>query len=436
MAYRVSCRRAWLLWACLLFFVASAASVVDARTPRPHAVVYVQKRGATWGIRHQPLRALAARWLTSTKTAPTGLQCTADGSHVVYVENGGVYARRLTGAGAPRKLGSLPGAVWDLHRLATRSFVQLSPSGQYVALPDAEGVRVVNLEKGEDLVIRPPTTGEEGSQKVRVIHPPRWMPDRDAILYLTQQGETGPGEVNARVFDMVQGRHTLWFPVLTKPVTAVEAFDAVIRRDGTTIALSLAVRREKGQQTVFRVISVNPYKTLSLPQGVAVGRIHGFDPRLGDVIFTGQARGQPAKVFSYSFTRTKRRLLDLGYLSSGRMVLGFYPERRTALVAQPHDTGPCAGKARLYKASAAFTMSSLVRWAIWTDVVAEDPQGAWFVFRSGSTCGHAKPTLYLMMADGWGLIGDMPARFALLRTVDPQGAALCPLPPPPPGRRR
>jgi hypothetical protein len=47
------------------------------------------------------------------------------------------------------------------------------------------------------------------------------------------------------------------------------------------------------------------------------------------------------------------------------------------------------------------------------------------------------PTLYLMMADGWGLLKDLDARFAPLRTVDPQDAVLCPAPPAPaPARRR
>ncbi|MDY0001192.1 MAG: hypothetical protein RBU30_07860 [Polyangia bacterium] len=389
------------------------------------------KYKGTWGIRHQPVQFGAARWLHRSKNAPTGLQCTRDGRFLIYAEEGGIYARSLAGSAAPRKVASLPGAIWDLHRRQIRAFVAPSPSGRYLALPDPEGVRVHDLETGKDLIVKPPTTGDEESQKVRVIHPPRWMPDRDAFLYLTQQGDKGRGAVNARVFDLAQGRHSLWFPVLTKPVLAVEAFDAIFNAEGTRIGLTLAVRQERATAVRFRIFSVNPYKALSMPGRVTIGRLHGFDPRLGDILFTGHLAGQPAKLWSYSFTRKSRQLLDTGFLSSGRMVLGFYPERRTALVAQPYDSGPCSGKAKLYKASSSFTMTALVRWAAWTEVVAEDPTGAWLVFRSGSTCNHKSPTLYLMMADGWGLLKDMDARFAPLRTVDPQDAALCPLPPPP-----
>lgn len=427
--------RAGSAWLPLFLLWTLVPSSGFARTHRPHSVVYSTKYKGTWGIRLQPLQWGAARWLTRSKEAPTGLSCTRDGRYVLFAQEGAVYARSLAGAGAARKLATLPRAIWDLHHRQVRAFVSASPSGRYVALPDPEGVRVHDLESGKDLVVKPPTSGDEESHRVRVIHPPRWMPDRDAFLYLTQRGEKGPGEVNARVFDLAQGRHSLWFPVLSRPVLAVEAFDAIFNTEGTRIALTLAVRREGASEVRFRIFSVNPYKTLSLPKRLLVGRFHGFDPRLGDILFTGRFQGQAAKLWSYSFTRKSRQLLDTGFLSTGRMVLGFYPERRTALVAQPYDGGACAGKAKLFKASIAYTMASLVRWAAWTEVVAEDPTGAWLVFRSGSTCTHRAPTLYLMMADGWGLLKDMDARFAPLRTVDPQDAALCPLPPPPARRR-
>jgi hypothetical protein len=211
-------------------------------------------------------------------------------------------------------------------------------------------------------------------------------------------------------------------------VDAVTAFDAVFSHDGAKLGLSLAIQRGKRRLERIKVLSINPYQELRFPKRLRVGRVHGFDPRLGDVVVTARLGRRKTRLYSYSFKRKRKRLLDIGFLSRHRMVLGFFPERRTALVAAPYRKGRCAGKHRLYKASVRHGMRSLVRWARWTEIVASDPTGAWLVFRSSSTCRHQRPVLYLMMADGWGLLRDLPKRFRALRKVDPQDAALCPVP--------
>jgi len=414
-----------------------------ARTARPKAVVYVRKRGKTQDIRYQPIRYGRPYWLTRTATTPTALQCTADGRHVTYAEDGKVFARRIARKGKPFALHTLPKSLWQLHRHQLRTFIQNSPSGRYVALPDAKGILVYDLQQKKSLLIKPPTTAGT-QQKVRVIHPARWMPGHDSFVYLTQTGERGPGEVKARVFDLIQGRHTLWFPVLTQKVDAVEAYDAVWNPTSTRVALSLAVRvkrkNRKGRlvskrRVRIKIFSVNPYKELKLPRRLRVGRVHGFDPKLGDIVFSARLGRSTAKVWSYSFTRKRRRLLAIGYLGSGRMVLRFYPARRTALVAQP-GSGRCAGRSKLYQASVRFPMKSLARWSKWNQIVATDPTGAWLIFRSGSTCSHKRPVLYLMQADGKGLMRDMPSRFSRLRKVAPEDASLCPSTRRPKRRRR
>lgn len=407
-----------------------------AKQPRSQAVVYVLKRGKTDNIRYQPIRYGKPYWLTRTAATPTALQCTADGRHVTYAEDGKVFARRITRKGKPFELHTLPKSLWQLHRHQLRTFLRNSPSGRYVALPDPKGVLVYDLQEQKSLLIKPPTTAGS-QQKVRVIHPARWMPGHDSFVYLTQTGERGPGEVKARVFDLIQGRHTLWFPVLSQKVDAVEAYDTQWNNTSTRVVLSLAVRVGRNRRVRIKIFSVNPYKELKLPRRLHVGRVHGFDPKLGDVVFTARLGGRhnPAKLWSYSFTRTHRRLLAIGYLGSGRMVLGFYPASRTALIAQP-GSGHCSGRSKLYKASVRFPMKSLARWAKWNQIVASDPTASWLVFRSGSTCTHKRPVLYLMQADGAGLLRDMPQRFSPLRRVAPEDAALCPAPPTRKRRRR
>lgn len=395
-----------------------------ARTARPGAVVYVGKRGRSWGLRYQTFRRGRSFWLTRTTKTPTAVQCTADGRWVTYVAGGKVYARRLTRRGKPVLLHTLPKSLGQLHRHQLRAFIHNSPSGRHVALPDPKGVRVYDLKTKKSLLIKPPTTTED-TKKVRVIHPARWLPGHDSLLYLTQSGDKGPGEIKARVFDLVQGRHTLWFPVLTRPVDEVDGYDAAWNDAGTRVALSLAVRRGRKRITRLKIFSVNPYKELKLPRRLRVGRLHGFDPRLGDIVFTARLGRATAKLWSYSFTRKRRRLLDIGYLGAGRMVLGFYPSRRTALIAAPLR-GKCRGRTKLFKASVRFRQGSLVRWARYSEIVAMDPTRSWFVFRSGSTCIHKRPVLYLMQADGNGLLRDLPARFGALRKVAPADAALCP----------
>jgi hypothetical protein len=409
-----------------LLSVPEEAMARAARIARPAAVVYVGKRGRSRGLRYQALGRGRSFWLTRTSKTPTAVQCTADGRWVTYVEDGKVYARRLTRRGKPLLLHTLPKSLGQLHQHQLRAFIHNSPSGRHVALPDPKGVRVYDLKTKTSLLIKPPTT-HGNTKKVRVIHPARWLPGHDSLVYLTQSGEKGPGEIKARVFDLIQGRHTLWFPVLTHPVDEVEGYDAAWNRASTRVALSLAVRRGQKRFTRLKIFSVNPYKELRLPRRLRVGRLHGFDPRLGDVVFTARLGRSTAKVWSYSFTRKRRKLLDIGYLGAGRMVLGYYPSRRTALIAAPLR-GKCRGRAKLFKASVRFRQGSLVRWARWSEIVATDPTAAWFIFRSGSTCTHKKPVLYLMQADGNGLLRDLPARYRALRKIAPANAALCPRP--------
>jgi len=396
-------------------------------TARPGAVVYVGKRGRSRNLRYQPIRGGRSFWLTHTAKTPTAVACTADGRWVTYAEDGKVYARRLTRQGKPILLHTLPKSLWQLHQHQLRSFIHNSPTGRHVALPDPEGIRVFDLKTKTVLLIKPPTTGDTIT-KVRVIHPARWLPGHDSLLYLTQSGDKGAGEVKARVFDLVQGRHTLWFPVLSGSVDEVEGYDAAWNTAGTRVALSLAVRIGQKHLTRLKIFSVNPYTELKLPGRLRVGRLHGFDPHLGDIVFTARLGGATAKLWSYSFTRKRRRLLDIGYLGAGRMVIGFYPSRRSALIAAPLR-GKCTGRTKLFKASVRFRQGSLVRWARWSQIVATNPSRTWFVFRSGSTCTHKKPVLYLMQADGNGLLRDLPRRFGALRTVAPVDAALCPHPP-------
>jgi len=424
-----------LLLASTLFPLGAAARGRGAmRTPRPHAVVYVHKRGGKVNLRYQPLRRGRSFWLTRTSKPPTALQCTADGRWVTYAEDGKIYARRLMRGGKPLVLHTLPKSLWQVHQRQLRTFIRNSPSGRHVALPDPQGVRVFDLKTRKSLLIKPPTTGNS-KKKVRVIHPARWLPGHDSLMYLTQSGDKGTGKVNARVFDLVQGRHTLWFGVLTRPVDEVDGYDVAWNDAGTRVALSLGVRRGRKRSTRLKIFSVKPYKELRLPRRLRVGRLHGFDPRLGDIVFTARLGRAVAKVWSYSFTRKRRRLLDIGYLGAGRMVLGFYPSRRTALIAAPLR-GKCRGRTKLFKASVRFRQRSLVRWARYSEIVATDPTRSWLIFRSGSTCTHKRPVLYLMQADGNGLLRDLPARFRALRRVAPADAALCPRAPTRKRRRR
>lgn len=421
----------------LLLTLPALPDRADARSrwaSRPAAAVYVRKRGRTRNLRYQPFRRGRSFWLTRTAKTPTAVACTADGRWVTYAEDGKVYARRLTRRGKPLLLHTLPKSLWQLHRHQLRSFIHNSPSGRHVALPDPQGIRVYDLKTKKALLIKPPTTGN-AKKKVRVIHPARWLPGHDSLLYLTQSGDKGAGEVKARVFDLVQGRHTLWFPVLARPVDEVDGYAAAWNKAGTQVALSLAVRRGRKRLTRLKIFSVNPYKELKLPRRLRVGRLHGFDPRLGDIVFTARLGRATAKLWSYSFTRKRRNLLDIGYLGAGRMVLGFYPSRRTALIAAPLRK-KCRGRTKLFKASVRFRQGSLVRWARWSEIVASNPNRSWFVFRSGSTCTHKRPVLYLMQADGNGLMRDLPSRFWALRKVAPADATLCPPPPTKKRRRR
>ena len=147
-----------------------------ARRLRPAAVVYVRKWRGKHRILYQPIRYGRRRWLTRSSQPPTALQCSADGRHVVYAQDGKVWARRVTRRGKPMLIKALPKAVWQLFHHQLRTFIQPSPTGQYVALPDAKGVRVHDLKTGKSLVIQPPTSAGEAQKKVRVIHPARWLP--------------------------------------------------------------------------------------------------------------------------------------------------------------------------------------------------------------------------------------------------------------------
>jgi hypothetical protein len=413
----------------LLAFALLLALPTAARSTKPtppHAVVYTAASGKTKDLVYLPLAGGRSVRLARGLEAPTAVQCTADGRFVVYAAGGKVWAKSVSKPdAAPLLVRDLPKAVWQHHAPSLRAFVQLSPSGRYLTVPDPEGVLIYDLVEEKPLVIKPPGPGDGSEAKVRMVHPPRWQPGQDVFLYLTQSGEHGAGDVVGRLFDLVQGRHTLWFPVLKDPVDAVEGFDAWWNAEGSRVALSLQVKRQQRSSTVHRIFSLNPYQALQLPGRLEVGRLHGFDPRLGDVLFTAKLGGAPAKLWSYSFTRSRKTLLDIGYLGPFRMVSGFYPERRTALVAQLVP-GQCGGRPRLFKASIAYPMKALVKWAAWSEVVAEDPQRSWLVFRSGSTCTHQRPVLYLMQSDGWGLTRDLPGQFAPLRSVAPQEAALCP----------
>ena len=66
----------------------------------------------------------------------------------------------------------------------------------------------------------------------------------------------------------------------------------------TVVLQTLAVRRGRKRMTRLKIFSVNPYKELKLPRRLRVGRLHGFDPRLGDVVFTARLGRATAKLWS------------------------------------------------------------------------------------------------------------------------------------------
>ena len=423
------------------------------RTPRPRFVVVGRdvragRRTDLWAI---GVRRKTRFRLSRDANPKDALQCAPSGKRVVYVSNRKVYSLPLFKEQGKRrrrvKLGQLPKSLWKAFAGQLQHFVKLGPLGKFAALPKKKGIRVVGLDTGKAHLFKGRFCKEEGGEAggegvLRLVHPVFWMPHRQQFLYLAIRGEKGEGGLQLGVYDVVTKRQsgclTLGLGKSGAPldgIDSVDRFEGVWRDDGAAVAVSLRVRFSKGSKqgrkgkkqktAVFhRVVAFNPAKKISPPSGLLPTRWHGWQHRSGTLLFTGR-NGKRRKVYAWPkpLAKSRKKILGVARLSKSIQVLHYSSFLRTALLEYPGRKG--CRKSRLVKMKRG-RLASLIRWAVWSELLARDPSGQWGVFRGASRCRHRRPVMYLMRTDGSKLMRELPKRFRWLRTLPPSKVTICP----------
>ena len=424
-----------------------------AKTPRPRFVLVGRdvrpgRRTDLWVI---GVRRKTRFRISRDASQKSALQCTPSGKRVVYVSKRKVYSLPLFKEKKKRRrrveLGRLPKSLWKAFAGQLQHFVKLGPLGKFVALPTKKGIRVVGLDTGKAHLFKgrfcKGKDGEAGEEGVlRLVHPVFWMPRRQQFLYLAIRGEDGKGGLQVGVYDAVTKRQSgcmnLGLGKSGGPrgdIDSVDRFEGVWRNDGAAVAVSLRVRFSKGsaqkskgkkQKTaVFhRVIAFNPTKKVSPPSGLVPTRWHGWQHRSGTLLFTGR-HGKQRKVYAWPkpLDKARKKILGVAKISKRMEVLHYSSFLRTALLEYPGRKG--CRKSRLVKMKRG-RRNSLIRWAVWSELLARDPSGQWGLFRGASRCRHRRPVMYLMRIDGSKLMRELPKRFRWLRTLPPSKVTLCP----------
>ena len=100
----------------------------------------------------------------------------------------------------------------------------------------------------------------------------------------------------------------------------------------------------------------------------------------------------------------------------------YFPARNSLLLNQRWK---CV-KPRLTNLGFYGTRKRLLKWAKWTEVIAQDVTNTWGIFRGGGGCHTTKPNLYLMRMDGTLLLRELPkGKFMRLRSLPPSQIAVC-----------
>jgi hypothetical protein len=342
--------------------------------------------------------------------------------------------------------------------------VKLGPFGKWVALPAKKGVRLARVDNGKSRKVVPaacPSPKAAGSDEgrgepnaspvVRVVHPVFWMEHRQAFAYVIIRGRKSDAHLEVGVYDVTQSRtvacHRLDVKKETKRkgsgwaggVREVDRIEALWSGDEKAVAISMRARvgkagsggrkrNKRKARVIHRVFFPVSGKLVSPPKGYQVTRWHGWQERTDALLFTGRkGRGRPKLYAWRAGARSKRRGRPLGVarLSSSRHVVTYSSLLRTALLSVPGRKG--CRRSRLVKVKRG-RASSLIGWAVWSELLAVGRADQWGLFRAASRCRHKRPVLYLMRLDGTKLLRELPKRFRLLRGVDASQVSLCPRP--------
>jgi hypothetical protein len=325
--------------------------------------------------------------------------------------------------------------------------------------------------------------GASFAAAVRVVHPVFWMNHRPAFLYVLIRGSGAAARLEVGVYDLNRAKTTACRTLDLREkgagrekrgrrgagrgqasrgqgsrpthkggaptIREVDKIEAVWRDDDKAVALSLRVRF--GGRT--SKTGANPIQKLfhwvyfpasghlrRPPAGYRVARFHGWQERSAAVLFSGRRAKRRPRLYGWKVRDRGRRGGDAkrsvdrhrsgrGHrpravvrLSRRRRVVAYNSYLRTALLAVAGRKG--CKRQRLLKVKRGRTRS-LIRWAVWSQLLATDPSGQWGVFRGASRCHHPRPVLYMMRLDGSKLMRELPKRFRLLRSVDPAQVTIC-----------
>ena len=440
-----------------------SAHAKTAGAERPDYVIVAKGSSSKMDLWAIGIKRKTSFRLTKDGGSKSAVQCAPSGKRVTYVSNGKVFSVPLLsqgGRGRKRvRLGALPKGLWGAFAHDIEHFIKLGPFGKYVAFPNEKGVSVVELDTGKSRLVKARgcgtsgTTGgrsggedkeDEKTELMRPVHPVFWAPNRQAFLYPAIIGKGGRGGVQLGVYDVVQKRQTHCLnlnirtrEIVTRGIDSVDRLEGVWNDDGSKVAVSLRLRlrkKEKGEKDgaaagdqirVFhRVISLAQKKQVEPPGEISVVRWKGWQYRSGTLLFTGRYK-KKLKFYAWidPLQKGKGRVTGVGSIGKGDGLISYNPYLRTALLAVPGRKG--CRKTRLMTLKRG-RKRSLIRWAVWSEMLANDPSGQWGIFRGAARCHHKRPVLYLMRVDGSKLARELPARFRVLRTMPASRVAVCP----------
>lgn len=453
----------WVFWS------SRSANAKTAGAGRPDYVIVAKGSSSKMDLWAIGIKRKTSFRLTKDGGAKSAVQCAPSGKRVVYVSNGKVYSVPLLSKGGRGKkrveLGTLPKGLWGAFAHDIEHFIKLGPFGKYVAFPNEKGVNVVELDTGKSRLVKAQGCGtnrstaradgddenededendDDEAKLMRPVHPVFWASNRQAFLYPAIIGKGGRGGVQLGVYDVVQKRQTHCLnlnirtrEIVSRGIDSVDRLEGVWNDDGSKVAVSLRLRLrkkvvgEKGgavagdQIRVFhRVISLAEKKQVEPPSEISVVRWKGWQYRSGTLLFTGRYK-KKLKFYAWidPLQKGKGRVTGVGSIGKGYGLISYNPYLRTALLAVPGRKG--CRKTRLMTLKKG-RKRSLIRWAVWSEMLANDPSGQWGIFRGAARCHHKRPVLYLMRVDGSKLARELPARFRPLRTLPASRVAVCP----------
>jgi dipeptidyl aminopeptidase/acylaminoacyl peptidase len=169
----------------------------------------------------QPVGGGDAKILTSSPDPKQDLSLSPDGTHIVYVSNGQIWAVATDGS-APVQLTSDPAGPGD-PRGATDQHPQWNPNGQwilyesgtkgfneiYVAKQDGSArnlIAATEIYHGKDVIARSAPDRGDAVSSDRFEPRPQWSPDGTRISYTERSREFFSGKLKVLPFDQATGK--------------------------------------------------------------------------------------------------------------------------------------------------------------------------------------------------------------------------------------